>query len=308
MKTVQNQSVKPYQILIIDGSQDDFTGLRFRESKIENLHYHKVPEEHRGLTRQRNYGVQRVDKEINVVAFLDDDVLLEADYFEQILNTYHEHPDALAVGGYITNEVEWNKSTDANSGFCMDGYCRSLGSRHKLRNKLGLAPDVPPGHMPAFGHGYSVSFLPPSGKTYPVQQLMGGVASYRASVFKNHIFSSYFEGYGLYEDADFSLRLARTGKLYINTAARLEHHHDPSGRPNYYKYGKMVVRNGWYVWHVVNPQPTLKAILKWYAITKLLIAIRLSNVITGPDRSAALKESIGRIAGLCSLLFNAPRP
>jgi GT2 family glycosyltransferase len=52
----------------------------------------------------------------------------------------------------------------------------------------------------------------------------------------------------LYEDTDFTLRVSKTGKLYLNTTAKLNHHHDASGRPNQYQYGKMVVRNGWYVW------------------------------------------------------------
>jgi hypothetical protein len=46
------------------------------------------------------------------------------------------------------------------------------------------------------------------------------------------------------------------GKLYLNTAAQLDHYHD-AGRPNQYQYGRMVVRNGWYVWRTKNPIPHL---------------------------------------------------
>jgi GT2 family glycosyltransferase len=42
----------------------------------------------------------------------------------------------------------------------------------------------------------------------------------------------------LYEDTDFTLRVSKTGKLYLNTTAKLNHHHDASGRPNQYQYGK----------------------------------------------------------------------
>jgi hypothetical protein len=57
--------------------------------------------------------------------------------------------------------------------------------------------------------------------------------------------STYFEGYGLYEDADFLLcELPKRGKLYLIRPAKLNHYHDASGRPNQYNYGKMVVRNG----------------------------------------------------------------
>jgi hypothetical protein len=39
--------------------------------------------------------------------FLDDDTVLEVDYFEEILKTYQVYPDALGAGGYINNETEW---------------------------------------------------------------------------------------------------------------------------------------------------------------------------------------------------------
>jgi hypothetical protein len=39
-------------------------------------------------------------------------------------------------------------------------------------------------------------FLPPSGKIYEVELLMGNVSSYRKEVFEKQQFSNYFEGYG----------------------------------------------------------------------------------------------------------------
>ena len=41
---------------------------------------------------------------MEVVCFLDDDIVLKKDYFEQLLKTYDEFPDALGVGGAICNE------------------------------------------------------------------------------------------------------------------------------------------------------------------------------------------------------------
>jgi len=97
------------------------------------------------------------------------------------------------------------------------------------------------------------------------------------------------------------------GKIYINTQAKLEHYHDGSGRPNKYQYGKMVIRNGWYVWRVKYPNPSLKTRLKWHATAILLTKIRLLNVITTSKRKEAFTESLGRIIGWFSLIFNAPR-
>ena len=136
---------------------------------------------------------------------------------------------------------------------------------------------------------------------------MGGVSSFPLKIVQHHKFSDYFEGYGLYEDAHYTLGLSKIGSLYVNTAARLEHHHSPTGRPDSYKYGKMVTRNGWFVWRSYQPQPQLKDAIKWYAITGLLIMIRLSNVFTSTNGSQALWESLGRTAGLYSLLIDPPK-
>ncbi|GAL82677.1 glycosyl transferase 2 [Algibacter lectus] len=61
--------------------------------------------------------------------FLDDDVVLKSDYFEQLLSTYKTYPEALAVGGYITNEVQWqvsdNKKIHQNF-IMMDGCVMNL--------------------------------------------------------------------------------------------------------------------------------------------------------------------------------------
>ena len=311
LQSVKKQTLYPNEILIIDGSPDDFTKEMLSQHSFPNLKYFKVEDKDRGLTKQRNYGISRVSEASEVVCFLDDDTVLAPTYFEAIIQTYQDYPEALGVGGYITNEVTWQHVgvdyVAKVNEFYYDGWKRAEGSRFVWRKKLNLDSDVPPGCSPAFSHGRSVGFLPPSGKVYLVEQLMGGVSSFRKTVFKQFQFSTYFEGYGLYEDADFTLRVSKVGKLYLNTAAQLEHHHDAAGRPNQYAYGKMVVRNGWYVWRVKNPKPSFKAQLKWHGITLLLTAIRGTNVVTSSKRKEAFTETMGRVVGWVSLFWNKPR-
>jgi len=311
LESVTVQALLPNEILVVDGSLNDATAQMLHKHSFENLKYFKVSKEDRGLTRQRNYGIARVSKETEVICFLDDDTVLVPDYFEQLLSGYETHPEAVAVGGYIANEVSWKQVPQnyvpKQTEYFYDGYKRKDGSRFVMRKKLGLDSNLPPAHYPEFGHGRSVSFLPPSGKIYPVQQIMGGVSSFRKEVFDTMQFSTYFEGYGLYEDADFSLRLSKIGKLFVHTAARLEHHHEPDGRPNQYNYGKMVVRNGWYVWRVAHPNPSFKAKVKWHAITILLTFIRFTNILTTKKRKAAFTETLGRKVGWWSLFLNTPK-
>ncbi|MBK5208330.1 MAG: glycosyltransferase family 2 protein [Flavobacteriaceae bacterium] len=311
LQSVKEQLVYPNEILIVDGSVNQETKEIVDRNMFQNLNYFLVSEKDRGLTRQRNYGIARVGKEIDIVCFLDDDTVLELDYFEQLLKTFEIRPEALGVGGYINNETPWEKVNENKvvkiDEFSYDGWKRKDGSRFVLRKILGLDSDCPPGFSPLFSHGRSVGFLPPSNKIYEVEQVMGGASSFKKAVFDTFQFSAYFEGYGLYEDADFSLRLAKTGKLYLNTAAKLSHYHNPSGRPNQYQYGKMVVRNGWYVWRVKNPNPTFNAKFKWHAITLLLMIIRFTNTFTTNKPKEAFTEALGRKMGWLGLFWNSPK-
>lgn len=311
LQSVREQTMYPNEILIVDGSTNDETELILKENQFINLNYFLVPNENRGLTKQRNYGIDRVANTTEVVCFLDDDTILEKDYFAQLLKTYEIYPDALGVGGYIKNESECEFVGDdyqaRTDEFYFDGWKRKDGSRYILRKKLGLDSDCPPGFSSAFSHSRSVGFLPPSGKIYAVEQFMGGVSSFRKSLFQTLKFSTYFEGYGLYEDADFTLRVSKTGNLYLNTAAQLDHYHNSAGRPNHYQYGKMIVRNGWYVWRIKNPKPLLKDKLKWNFITILLALVRFSNILTTSKRIEAFTEAMGRTVGWWSLIWNKPK-
>ncbi|CAM4152181.1 glycosyltransferase family 2 protein [Gillisia hiemivivida] len=312
MDSIQEQYLVPDEILIIDSSRNNKSKNALERKFYSGLKYFKVGEEFRGLTKQRNYGIQKVDETSEIVCFLDDDIVLTPEYFKNIMEAYKTFPNALGVGGAIIDEVAWKDNTTENKvqfdEFEMDGYIRKLGSRNVLRKKLGLLSDQHPGYMPEFSNGLSIGFLPPSGKTYPVEFFMGGVSSYRKELFDEINFSSYFEGYGLYEDMDFCLRASKIGQLYVNTAAKLYHYHEKAGRPNQFKYGKMVIRNGWYVWRVKYPNLTFDAKFKWHSIAFLLTLVRLGNMFTTKNKTEALTEGLGRIVGWLSLYINSPKP
>lgn len=311
LQSVRMQTVYPNEILIVDGSLDTATKTMLDEKAFENLKYFLVPDNERGLTRQRNFGIKHTAAEAEIICFLDDDTILDSAYFEEIIRTYTLFPEALGVGGYISNEDTWEQTAadyiPNTKEYFYDGWKKVDGSRFVIRKRLGLDSNTKPGFLPEFSHGRSISFLPPSSKIYEVEQLMGGVSSFRKSVFDTFQFSVYFTGYGLYEDADFTLRLSKTGKLYVNTAAKLGHYHDSAGRPNQYLYGKMVVRNGWYIWRVKHPKPSMKAVFKWHAITLLLAFIRFSNTFTTRKRKEAFTEFAGRMLGWFSLIGNKPK-
>lgn len=311
MQSVQKQLLYPDQILIIDGSIDNETNTVLEKNQFLNLEYFLVSNENRGLTRQRNYGISKVNSDCDIVCFLDDDTILEPNYFREVIDTFKRNLAIIGVGGVAVNEYKWkiqvpNAFYGSKKYYLFEGYFYKEGLRNIVRNYLGLASNLGSGKMPNYSHGRTSGF-PITGKIYNVDLLIGMSMSFRKKVVDHIKFSSFFEGYGLYEDADFSLRALQFGENVINTNAHLSHFHAESGRPNQYKYGKMVVRNGWYVWRIKNPNPNFKDRFKWNAITLLLTLIKFSNTFTSKNKRAAFTESIGRTLGWCSLVFSKPK-
>jgi GT2 family glycosyltransferase len=309
LHSVCDQSRVPDESLIVDGSADDET--RSVVAELQNgwvagdLKYYQVPPEERGLTRQRNYGIARARGEI--VAFLDDDTIPEGIYFEEIMDCFARHPDAAGVGGYVTNEIRWRKLPGARrslSSFRFGDWERREDYRWRFRRLLGLDSSSPPGWMPPSGHGRPISFLPPDGRDYPVEFLMGCAMAWRRETVRLHAFSSYFEGYGLYEDLEFCLRASQSGKLYVRTRATLAHYHAAAGRPSHFRYGEMIVRNGWFVWRRRWPDPPLSSRACWWATTLLLSVCRLADVARRGARGRAQIEAMGRLWGLAKLVCN----
>lgn len=309
LHTIFEQRMVPDEILIIDGSIDDRTQeLVASWRQYPGVRYHRVDAAQRGLTRQRNVGVLMSTGDI--IAFLDDDIELESCYFEELYRTYEMYPDAIAVSGYIVNENDWipvvGGEGSTSGWYVFDGWKSRESSRVRVRSLLGLGYTLQSGYLPEMGHGRAAGQFPPTGRSYRVETLMGGVSSYRRELFDTIRFSSYFEGYGLYEDMDFTVRASRLGSLYVSTAARCSHHHAPEGRPNMYRFGQMVVRNGWYVWRVRWPHPSTNARIRWWLTTMLLTCIRYLNGLSGPGRWDAVLDAMGRTTGIIQTAIHAP--
>lgn len=310
LESVNTQLFKPFEIIIVDGSTNEHTQEILKNFRTDiPLNYFLVDADVRGLTKQRNFGVSKVSADSEIISFLDDDVILHSIYFLEIAKTFQENPEAAGVGGIDVKENGYFKLEPGQqvSGFhyySFDGYATKEALRFKIRKFLGLLTDLPPDIIPPYSHGRSGH--PPSGKTYEVEHLIGLSMAYRKHIFKEIRFSPYFEGYGLYEDFDFSLRSMAFGKLYVNTNALLEHYHDPFGRPNFYKYGQMVVKNGWYVWKLKFPKSDFINILKWHLTCLLLTHIRLLILLKGPDRMDAFQDYIGRMKAWFVLWLKKP--
>lgn len=310
LDSVSRQTRKFDEVIIVDASEGGFQQqLMTVMAEFTFVKYHMVNAYNKGLTRQRNIGVQLINNRSTHVTFLDDDLVLEPDFLAYLETSLLEQPDSIGVSGLDMIENRYFKAENGLDYGQLRFY--RLGDwvikeplRYILRKIFGLMSNYPPEIIPPYGHGRNG--YPPDGKIYPVDHIMGGIATYQAWILKHISFSERFTGYGLYEDFDFSVRASVFGKLYVNTNARVHHYHDPSGRPNYLRYGRMVVRNGWYVWRVKHPIPGFKNVVKWHAITLLLAFVLLISAFTTFKFKRFLLEFFGRLYGWVSLFFISP--
>jgi GT2 family glycosyltransferase len=310
LHSIEKQTLIPNEILVVDASTDNSTEVVLRSNSFHlPIKYYPVEGENKGLTRQRNFGIINCNTECNIIAFLDDDVVLEPSYFDEIVNTFYYNNSAVGVGGIDLKDCRFIQIKEGERyhsffWYKLDGWVIKEPLRNLARKALGLMTDLPPNIIPDFSHGRSN--FPPSGKLYEVEHLIGMSMSFKRELFDKIRFSNYFEGYGLYEDFDFCVRALKYGRLYVNTNAKVWHLHESTGRPNSFKFGFMVVRNGWYVWRVRYPDPSIKARFKWHATDLLLSLIRLLNAISGPNRIDSFKEFCGRSIGWISLWIKKP--
>lgn len=301
LNSIELQSVLPFEVIIIDSSEDNKTqeAIKNRFPTLNNRYY-LVEAEYRGLTKQRNFGIDKLATDSEIVIFLDDDLILEKEFCRNIISNFSDF-GIIGAEGFILNENQWiDGNLNSWKTQNQDNFHLVLNKRDIVRKIFGLYPmKIQPGLIPLFGHGKTS--LPPSGKIYEVEHLTGCMMAFRKEIVLAIKFSEFFEGYGLYEDFDFSVRASAFGKLVADTNAKCEHHHDPSGRPNYFKYGKMVVWNGYYVWRLKHKFPGLINIIKWYLITILLMILRFLSL-----NKAGLYEGFGRLYSLIKLQLKKP--
>ena len=101
------QKKKPFEVLVIDNSDDKY-GKKITDSlkkkfKEQNIHISSFINPINSGAIARNLGASKAKGDL--IAFLDDDVLLDTNYYEEIEKIFIKYPNALGVHGY-------NKLTD----------------------------------------------------------------------------------------------------------------------------------------------------------------------------------------------------
>ena len=198
----------PDELILVDQSSDNLSKISvkniFRNFEKFKLHYVHNPKI-LGLVDAKRVGVTLASGDI--ICFLEDDIVLEPEYIEQIELGFIKQSNMIGCCGIITNPPKANFLYR----FLFNIFHRGIfnDNRMKIRSVY---------------HGYDHNLIESN-------MLSGGVSAWRREVFDNVEFD-VANGFHMFEDIDFSTRVAQHygNRLFINPNARLAHYCSPINR------------------------------------------------------------------------------
>jgi len=214
------QTKLPKEVLVIDNGRDTKTRVlierRKREFKEKGIILKYIENDiGNSLTVAKNIGVKYSIGDI--VSFLDDDLILDRNYYEEILKIYREKPNALGVEGY-NYSGKYDKGIIANlirtfvklfqiSSFHEEGRCRVL-------------PSV------------CVTYPYPNLNKIVLCEWLSGASTYKRSILEEIKSDENLKKYSWNEDQDLSYRIFKKNQnsLFLTPHAKYWHEASLEGR------------------------------------------------------------------------------
>ncbi|HVF21820.1 MAG TPA: glycosyltransferase [Pyrinomonadaceae bacterium] len=208
------QTCKVDEVIVADASVDERVEqfLRKFEKQIA-LNVKRVAVHPPNAVRQRTAAIDLARGDL--LLFLDDDVVLEPECVARLVELLESNDDVVAVTADFNNQ-SWPAPT----------RLWQLYLRHILKLNSGAWQGRVVGPLLRFGYN------PVPSEPCAVEWLGSGNSLVRRSAF---IAAGGFSDFFLHrctinEDVDLGLKLRRVGTIMFCPAARMAHHHAPSGR------------------------------------------------------------------------------
>jgi GT2 family glycosyltransferase len=274
-------------VLVIDASTDDRTSDALREwregSPARNrVRYWHVTAPHRGLTRQRNFALDRVTTDL--VAFFDDDVVLGPNCLAELERVHRAGRDVIGVGCFAGPAISAPRPL------------------WRLRRWLGIIPSLAPGRYFRSGISTPWEFDLRREPVVEGDWLPGWGMTWKTVVARRIRFHSGFAGYAQGEDLDFSLRMREHGRLLMARDADLRHVPDAAGRPDPFRQGYMEIYNRFEI-HRRGLQHRRAGDVLWFVYAWGVDSLLLARHLVRPSRSLpTLRQLAGRFHAARCLL------
>lgn len=206
VKSLNNQTVLPTEIIVVDSSDDSRTQEIVETSKLFLSGIMKYISSTPGLTKQRNIGVRNAINNNDILHFVDDDTILRENYFEIIVKKFSVDSKIVGVGGAISN-LPTHKCTLIKRLMLLDSNFEG----RVLRSGVNV-----------------LNFKGDSDRS--VDWLSGCSMSFRSELFNKIKFDESRTGSGVGEDVDFCLRAKLFGKLLWTPDTSVIHNQTPINR------------------------------------------------------------------------------
>jgi GT2 family glycosyltransferase len=218
------QTRLPEQVLIVGEGE----GLAELAREFSQLAAEFISLPGSSICDARNRGTQLARPECTLIAFMDDDIVLEPQAIRALLDFWEHASDDL--GGTGCNLVNY-PSLQA-------GRLKALRLTSRLElydsSKGAVLRSGVHTMMPGINENTYVRWLP----TYAVV--------YSRQVLDEFWFDEWFVSYSYLEDLDLSYRIGKKYKLAVVADARFYHYPSAVGRPSAYLFGKKEVLNRLY--------------------------------------------------------------
>lgn len=287
LDNLANQILPPTEIILVDGAPP-----QERESEIiistkaKSLPFTCNYIRHGGGTAiQRNVGIDNANS--SFIAFIDDDIRLEPEFFQRILKAFDNNFDIGGIVGYRTNQ----HFIDAE--------------RWRWYRRLHLFNTYEPGRYDyTSGYPINVNLQPPFNGLREVDFMTTSCAVWRKQVFDNGLrFDRFFSDYGMLEDAHLSLKAGLEWKLLQCGDARCIHLQSANARSPRIKIGYKSVINYYYVFQDIVKPLTLSHQLRFWRF-QLFELFRVGISAIRRRRMSDAMEFIGRIKGIVSVIIS----
>jgi len=224
LASLARQSRWPQQVLIVGEGE----GNAQIASEFPELHAEFILFPGSSISDARNRGAQAAHPDLDLIAFIDDDIVLDPGAIEAVMRFWETAPADL--GGTALNVLNDSRRV------------ASWLKRKRIAAQLGLY-DSTKGAVAR--SGFHVPFGEVS-ETIDVAWLPTYCVVYARRVFERYGFDEFFKGYSYLEDLDLSYRVGKKHRLAVIPDARFYHFPSIVGRPNSYLFGKKEVVNRLY--------------------------------------------------------------